>query len=112
MARSKKPKEERIGIQNGHIGGPGAARLFNGSEEDKQEFLLKIINREITDRFDLPIEVNTMLRAFDKYDELDERKEAKKGSQGSTINIVVSSQGKSFDDSVFKKIDEERENKK
>ena len=52
-----------------------------------------------------------MLKAFDKYDELDVRRDEKKGSQGSVINVVISNQGTSFDDKVFQKIDEERENK-
>jgi hypothetical protein len=96
-------------IVGNHI--KNSARLFNGTEEDKQEFLLKIINREIKDAFGCDINVPTMLKAFDKYDELDVRRDEKKGSQGSVINVVISNQGTSFDDSAFKKIDEERDNK-
>lgn len=101
--RGNEPKLVGNHIVNG-------SRIFNGTEEDKQEFLLKIINREITDSFGVEINVPTMLKAFDKFDELDLRKEAKDGAKGTVINVVVSKQGTSFDKSVLDKIDEEREN--
>lgn len=96
MYYTKDGKSVRGKKAEGELNGVGV-RVFDGSNEQKKEFLLKVINGEIKDSYNMEIPANVKLKALSMYMEIEE-KESSSEYKGSNIVINIGNEGKSFSD--------------
>ena len=87
------------------------ARVFKGDAETKKEFLLKVINAEITDSYGMQIPSSVRLKAFQMYCDMEAAEAEANKNKSSVININIGAQGKEFKEGILSEpitIEEER----
>ena len=76
-------------------------RVFDGTNQ--KDFLLKVINGEIKDSYNMEINANVKLKALQMYNEILDKEESMNKNKGSEVKVVIGDYGDSFDEGILSK---------
>ena len=76
-------------------------RVFDGTNQ--KDFLLKVINGEIKDSYNMEINANVKLKALQMYNDILEKEEAMNKNKGTEVKVVIGDYGNSFDEDILNK---------